>query len=152
MNDIKKIANYEMEGLRLLESRFAEIDRVTLPTFGTQYTIKSGSFLILSVVCIAMIYFFGFYSEAQRWPKFPLEGTVFSIIYRNRGYLILFLLLMTIPAVASGLLAYTSSGIILLNIIPASLTIIITVLIIISKLKSLKKLQTISHNDPPKST
>ena len=138
MNDIKNIASYEMDSFKFLESRIAEIDKVTLPTFGTQFTIKSGSLLILSVVCIAMIYFFGFYSESQRWPKFPLEGTLFSIIYRNMCYLILFLVLMTIPAIASSLLAYTSLGLILLNTIPASLTVIITVLIVISQLKGLK--------------
>jgi len=138
MNDIKKIASYEMESFKLLESRIAEMDKVTLPTFGTQFTLKSGSFLILSVVCIAMIYFFAFHTEAKRWPHFPLEGTLFSIIYCNTWYLILFILLMTMPAVASGLFVYTSLNLTFLNFIPASLTIIITALIVITQLKGIK--------------
>lgn len=138
MNDIKTISEYEMPNLKLLESKSLEMNKITLPSFGSEFTIISGSFLILLVICIVMLYFFVFQLEAQRWPKFPLKGTIFSITHKNIFYMSIFMLIMTIPAIASTLLAYKSVGLTLLNIIPASFTIIISILLVINQIKQIR--------------
>jgi len=58
--DLKKISEYEMPKLQDLESMNKEIDRLLLPNFGGQLSMLLGSFLIQSVICICLLYFFLF--------------------------------------------------------------------------------------------
>ena len=126
---IKFLAKYELPTYAEFEQLKRKFTSITIPSLGLPMTFYTGSIFVEFGLCFVLIYFWLFQCESKNSEAYPSPGTLFGVFGRRQLNHIILLILIAFPPIAAMLLAVMSYSITRLNIIPAVIINIVSILI-----------------------
>jgi hypothetical protein len=137
--DIEELSNFELPDAVAYEELRLGQPTIQTPGISYQVQLEAGSVLLEIAVLLTVIYFWIFYEEARVSSTFPAPGSLFAAFGRRPASRLLFYILIAVPGICSLILAiwlsvYSSSPYMKLTLVPALLTICLTLAILKSSL------------------
>jgi hypothetical protein len=130
LKSIKDLSEYEFPKSSEIESLLKELDRLSIPSIAIPVrTIAATNFVELFLL-IAIVYFWLFFREARSSPYFPFPGTLFGVFSKTFISRVVFFILVSLPVIASTLLAIKSFKYTYMNSIAALFIFLIAVQIL----------------------
>jgi hypothetical protein len=126
---IKLLAKYELPTYAEFEQHRRKFTNITIPFLALPMTFYTGSIFVEFGLCFVLIYFWLFQCESKTSEAYPTPGTLFGVFGRRQLNHIILLILIAFPPIAAMLLAVMSYSLTRLNIIPAVIINIVSILI-----------------------
>src|SRR6266849_2809223 len=105
IDDARVLADFQFLDPSLVEQAILEETRINLPNAKTSLTLGASTNLVELAILLSVFYFWLYQREARRSPTFPAPGTIFGVFSQSRTSLIVFDLLVAVPACCAALLA-----------------------------------------------
>ena len=137
--DIEELSNFALPDAVAYEELQLGQPTIQTPGIPFQVQLEAGSVLLEIAVLLTVIYFWIFYEEARGSSTFPASGSLFAAFGRTPASRLIFNILIAVPGVCSLMLAirlsvYSSNPYMKLTLVPALLTIWVTLVILKSSL------------------
>jgi hypothetical protein len=108
IDDARILADFQFLNPSLVEQAVLDETRINLPNAKTSLTLGTSTNLVELAILLSVFYFWLYQQEARRSPTFPAPGTLFGVFSQSRTSLIVFHLLVAVPACCAVLLASRS--------------------------------------------
>jgi hypothetical protein len=128
-SDVIELAEFEAVTLPDAEGLLKERASVTLPSLGVPIGITEGTTIVELGTLLSLFYFWLYYSEARRSPRFPADATLFSVFARTLARRLTFVVFLGVALGLSVILAKASFFVRRENAVIAALTLVAGVLI-----------------------
>lgn len=136
---IKLLAKYELPNLTEIENLGKKFSNISISSLGIPMSFYFASIFGEFALCFVLIYFWLYQREAKYSETYPAAGTLFGVFGRGHLNHMIFLILIAFPPTAAVLLAFFTYPLTRLNIIPATIITIVSILIAYETRNLLKK-------------
>jgi hypothetical protein len=139
LKDIEELSNLALPDATAFEELRISQPTIQSPGISFQVQLEVGSVLLEIAMLLTVIYFWIFYEEARVSSTFGAPGSLFAAFNRKPAARLIFNILIAVPGICSLILAiwlsvYSFSPYMKLTLIPALLTICLTLAILKSSL------------------
>jgi hypothetical protein len=108
VSDVTEIADFSLPAIAEAESLMEKHASVTLPSLGVPVSLIQATTLVELGILVSLFYFWLYYAEARRSPRFPADTTLFGALLRTRISRFAFFLLLATPPLTAAILAMKS--------------------------------------------